>query len=825
MFEMLNGLLKLDNSTIKMQHYFIILVLLLITKQNILAQQDCLNDPSCQHTKSMLLEASRQWEDKYTGINTNKRCDSLDILHYTVILDMSDHVGERVIGSCAVRFKTKKEKVQALPLDLLQFQVDSVLMNGKKLVFDYNDTLLNIHFSEVLAQEKEQTATVYYQGHPQTDKRWGGFYYKEEYAYNLGVGFASDPHNYGRVWHPCFDNFRERASYTFHITTTNEQRAHCNGYLQAENRLNGLTTRTWQQKEPIPTYLACIAVGDYVTIKQSHQGIEAVVPIELAANAADTANLKKSFVHLKKAIETYEYWYGPHRWAKVGYSLVPFRSGAMEHVSNIAYPINSANGTLKREHLMVHELGHSWWGNLVTCATAQDMWINEGMASYSEDLFWEYTYGWERYIEDVKKNHYNVLKVAHQQESGYRPISGVPHEYTYGIHVYDKGAAVVHNMRWYMGDEAFRKGLHYITKTYAFQNLTTAGFRDALITSTGIDMNPFFDDWVFRGGFPHFEVEGFEVKAKNKGFEVEVAIGQKLVGRTVYFKEVPLQVTFLDDNWNKFQAVVEVSDSLDKVSVQVPFAPTSIIINEEHRLNQARYDEALSFKSTDSVTASIQLKDLDIEELVVRSQSDSTWLHLQHHPVPPPKQQVLEGYTISKNHYWTVDGVLSKDFDAEAIVKNHGKWDADLTENGTDSLVLLYRPNPNAAWQIHPNFIKSNFFNKTIFTFSILKGDYAFANGAVPPQVHEVQKEVKFSRFELSQENTTLQIDLATASKQKACVELYNQAGVIVYEKCVALSAKLKTLKVEVASLEKGIYFLKVRNGKGKVLGAQRVVL
>lgn len=815
----------MGNSTKKMQHYFVLFLLLLLAQHTSLAQQNCLNDPSCQHTKSMLWEAQHQWGNQYQGINTNKRCDSLDILHYTVILDMSDHVGEQIIGSCTIRFKSKKRQVSALPLDLLQYQVDSVVMNRQQLEFDYNDTLLNVRFKEALNQGAENAVTVYYKGHPQKDRRWGGFYYKDEYAYNLGVGFASDPHNYGRVWHPCFDNFRERATYTFHITTAQNQRAHCNGYLQTENKLNGLTTRTWQQKEPIPTYLACIAVGDYVTLKQSHKGVNGLIPIELAANAADTNNLKQSFVNLKKAIETYEYWYGPHRWAKVGYSLVPFRSGAMEHASNIAYPINSANGTLKREHLMVHELGHSWWGNLVTCATAQDMWINEGMASYSEDLFWEYTYGWKRYIEDVKSNHYNVLKVAHQQENGYRPISGVPHEYTYGIHVYDKGASVAHNMRWYMGDESFRKGLQYITKNYAFQNLTTAEFRDALTTSTGVDMNPFFDDWVFRGGFPHFEVESFVTTKKEQSFEVEVAILQKLVGRKVYFKKVPLQVTFLDDHWNKFQTVVHVSDSLDRVTINVPFLPTSVLLNEEHRLNQARYDEELIFHQEDSMLASIQLKDLDIEDLVVQEHGDSTWLHLQHHPVPPSVQDVPKGYTISRNHYWTIEGVLSNSFDATAVVKNHGKWDADLTNNGTDSMVLLYRPNSNTAWQIHPNFIKSNFFNKTIFTFSILKGDYAFANGAVPTQVYEAQKEAKFITFDCLKETAFWQIDLATTSKHKACLELYDWEGKVVYENCVTLSVKPKSFKIDTTSLKKGIYFLKVRNTKGKLLKAKRVVL
>lgn len=805
---------------------YLLLFFLMIGNNFLLAQKSCLNDPSCQHTKAMLLEANRQWGNQYKGIDHNKRSDSLDVLHYTVALDMTNHEDAFVQGTCLIRFKSKQETVESLPLDFLKMKVDSIKQGDKKLSYRYNDTLLIVDFKKPLTKDKTVEITVHYHGQPQSDKTWGGFYYKEDYAYNLGVGFAADPHNYGRVWHPCFDNFKERATYTFHIKTQENQRAHCNGYLQAENTVNGMTTRTWQQKEPIPTYLACIAIGDYTTVKTSYNGTYGEVPIELAANAEDTANLTTSFRHLKDAIAAYEYWYGPHRWAKVGYSLVPFRSGAMEHASNIAYPINAANGTLKREHLMVHELGHSWWGNLVTCATAEDMWINEGMASYSEDLFWEHKYGRARYLKDVKKNHYHVLKVAHKQEKGYRPISGVPHEYTYGMHVYNKGASVAHNMRWYMGDTAFRKGLQYITKEYAFKNLTSSEFRDALTISTGVDMNPFFDDWVFRGGFPHFELEEWIAKKEGKEYKLELTVHQKLVGRTVFCKEVPLQVTFLDDNWNKYQTRIQVSNERDQVTVNVPFLPTAIIINEEHRLNQARYDEDLRLGSAIKGTPQFQLRDLIVNGLAIREQIDSAWLHVEHHPVAPSLMGVPNGYTISKQHYWTITGFVPIELDAEAAIPVHGKWDIDLTTKyGSDSIVLLYRPTVNEPWQVHPDFIKSTFLGKTILAFTILKGDYALANGQVQPEYFKAQKKIKFTQLEFSKRKNSLHLHLAITGQQKVCVELYTIKGERVYEKSLSLSKTAKELHIPIKENKQKIYFLKVRNNKGKLLKSKKIFL
>ncbi len=243
---------------------------------------------------------------------------------------------------------------------------------------------------------------------------------------------------------------------------------------------------------------------------------------------------------------------------------------------------------------MAHELGHSWWGNLVTCASAQDMWINEGMASYCEHLFVEWAYGRERYLKDVRDNHHNVLSGAHIREGGYRPVANVPWKYTYGRHVYDKGAVVAHNLRWYMGDRAFRKGMQTVMKDYAFKNISSGELRDALMAATNQDLNPFFDDWVFQGGFPHFEVVSYQYDNN----QVQVNIAQQLVGRSSYFNKVPLALTFYGANEEVRRERVLVSGALDKVQVALTFAPVRVVLNDQQQLNQARYDEVLTLRDS-----------------------------------------------------------------------------------------------------------------------------------------------------------------------------------------------------------------------------------
>ena len=154
----------------------------------------------------------------------NLRSDTFDILKYTINLEIGNSITKLIKGNTAVRFAPKLNNRTFIRLDLLKLTIDSVKESLTTLTYTYNDTILKINFTAAKNTIDTSTITVYYKGIPQGDPAgWGGFYFDNhggnQYAYNLGVGFGAKPHNYGRVWFPCFDNFVERSKYEFNITS------------------------------------------------------------------------------------------------------------------------------------------------------------------------------------------------------------------------------------------------------------------------------------------------------------------------------------------------------------------------------------------------------------------------------------------------------------------------------------------------------------------------------------------------------------------------------------------------------------------------------
>lgn len=745
----------------------------------------------------------------------NSRSDTIDILNYEINLDMTDMGNQQISGNCVVTFTPKINGVTVLDLDLQNLTVDSIKSGPTILGYAYNDTLLNITLPAALNTTDTSNVTVFYHGSPQMDPSgWGGFYFSGAYAFNLGVGFQDDPHNYGRVWFPCFDNFVERSTYEFNIITGGGNKAHCNGLLISENTISGDTiTRKWVMNEEIPTYLACIAVADYETVHMNFNAVNGNVPVELVAREPDTTNMKNSFINLNGALDAYEQCYGPYLWSKIGFSLVPFSSGAMEHATNIAYPRLAANGTLSNETLMAHEFSHHWWGDLVTCETAADMWINEGMAVYSEHLFLEKVYDYPTSLNAIKNNHKSVLQFTHVNEGGYRAISGIPHQYTYGEHVYQKGASVAHNMRAYMGDNNFFIGLQSILTNYPFQTINSNQFRDELTNSTGVDMTNFFNDWVFAPGFSHFDVDSTIVIPNGPNFDATIFVQQKLRGATNFHTNTPLEVTFYDNNWNKHMDTVIVSGQYTNVTVSVPFNPTITILNEGNRLNQARTDDQLIVKNTmGNTNLFLSL----VNAFNVSAVTDSALLQIEHHWVAPDSiKNNTNNYRISESRYWSIDGILPANFSSSLRFNfdgraNSGYLDLDLLSVNDDSLVLLYRENPSADWTEYPYYTKSSLFPTIkLGSFeldSLLLGEYTFGNSPSAVGINEEVKGVKnYTIYPNPTENFIWVKSNDKKAHERIKVDIYDLTGKLILSKKIATKNKLS-----IENLTSGTYVVTI---------------
>lgn len=753
-----------------------------------------------------------------TGTADNLRSDTIDVLNYKIQLDFSNVSGQQISGACQVKFTTLQNNVSSLSLDLLEMTIDSIRQQNNVLNYSYNDTLLIIELSSVLNQGQLDSVSVFYHGHPAQDPSgWGGFYFQGNYAYNLGVGFEEDPHNYGRVWHPCFDNFVERATYDFEIKTPPGLTSYANGLIQSDNDFGTHRIREWKLQQPIPSYLACVAISDYTHVDQDYISIVTgnTTPMYLIAAPTDTNNFKTSFQNLGNTMDAFERQYGPYQWDKVGFHLVPFNSGAMEHATSIAYPKSAANGGLGSETLMAHELSHHWWGNLVTCRTDGDMWINEGLASYSERIFLEEIYGYDEYIKDIRNNHRDILANAHLRDGGYYAISGVPHNITYGDHSYNKGTDVAHNLRTYMGDTAFFNGLQSFLTSHAFQDVDAYDFRDHLSANTSVNVDQFFADWVFNPGYPGFALDSTIVTQSGTDFLVTAYVHQKLKGTSQYFLDVPMDITFHDANWADtsfhFTCIGEYTSS----QFTLPFNPVLTYLNGNNLLSEAVTGEQLTI--TNPVT-----KDLSFPlfRYTVSNSPDSSLVRIEHYWVAPDsfkEPQSEFSYHLSQERYWKVDGIWANGFEANARVFFNGKsgvggeLDIQLTNQvgfHEDSLKLFYRSNPSSDWEEDPNVVLSSLGSTTdgygYFTINNLrKGEYTFGWRKSPLSVPSFDAMDGIKVYP-NPSSDWLTVDYAIPFNGQTEIQIYSSLGELVIQK------RYWSNQLYVGDLSPGIYFLKV---------------
>jgi aminopeptidase N len=675
----------------------------------------------------------------------DSRSDSIDIITTVLDLDITDFASSRIKGVATVVFVPKVVGVQALRLDLLKLTVDSVLVNGENITWSYNAQVIDIQFSAPLNQGQIYPVRIVYAGKPQIDaSNWGGFYWQNGFAYNLGVGFDADPHNFGRAWFPCFDNFVERCSFMMHITTPMDKPAFCNGVLEGDVQLpNNKRLRSWAMDDPIPSYLACVAVGPFVSYERTVPGELNTIPVQIAVPASDTNKLKNSFIHLPNAVAAFEYWYGPYRWDKVGYSIVPFNAGAMEHATNIAYMRSAVDGTVNSETLMAHELSHHWWGDLATCSTAEDMWLNEGWASFSEHLFLQWVYGQDRYIQAVEANFLNVLQTTHVNEGGYRAVSGIPHSITYGSHVYNKGAVVAHNLRGYLGDSLFRIGLRAVMDQTQMEDFSSEELRDKLTTATGVDMTEFFNDWVFAPGFIDFTIDSSKIQTTANGMNASVYVKQRLRGAPNYYTNVPLELSFELTDGTLIYRQGMVSGIQSKVDFDFPAnTPLTgkIWVNTRSKLTQAR---AVAEKTITNNIASVLFTPAKMDIKVTSPVTDPIKFRVEHHFSMPDiaGSALLPGYQLS-NRFWVVDGNFQDNLQGIITLNYDGRGQLDQldrelfqsTSPKEDSIRLMYRTGAGETWMEHPAYTK-NYIGSAIDRFGqlrtsvILRGEYAIAKG------------------------------------------------------------------------------------------------
>lgn len=620
--------------------------------------------------------------------------DTVHAVHYTIHLTEVNTISKSIQAYTEITLLPLMDNLNHIPLELKSLTVDSLFVNGSPASFVQVGDLLSIGLLIPAGTMDTLIIGVYYQGQP-FHEAWGGFHFDGSYAFNLGVGFESIPHNLGKTWFPCIDDFTDRSTYDLYITVANGLKGIGGGLLtETINNGDGTTTWHWKLDQPIPTYLQSVVIGDYALVADVFEGIQDTLPIQIYTRPADTSKVAGSFVHLHEILNFFESHFGPYPFGRIGYTGTAI--GAMEHATNIAYPHFAINGGTSYESLYTHELSHMWFGDKVTCAAAEEMWINEGWARFCEIYYTRVLYSEQQFINEMKAKHHEVLMKTHGVDNGYWALDSVPQEYTYGSTSYDKGGVVANTLRGYLGDSLFFSAMTAFLNEFAFQSVTSAQMRDFLSSQTGIDMTGFFDAWVSTPGTPHFSIDSVTTIEAGNGFVADIWLKQKYKGADFLADNNILEIGFVDEHLNIITDTVHFSGKTGHSVKQIDFNPTEVFMDPYQRINDATIDQINIFTQPTLYTFPHTFFDADIKQL-----SDSALMRVTHHWVAPDSLKIpVEGLRLSPYRYWTVDGVWPEGMELTGTFEydNDAELDGGLILSENDSVVILYREGPQDEW-------------------------------------------------------------------------------------------------------------------------------
>jgi aminopeptidase N len=673
-------------------------------------------------------------------LNAQTRTDSIHVANYDINLSVIDFTNKTIEGYTKLDIVSKVDNLSSIQLDFISsFSIDSIVLDEQLHGnYSFSDDLLTIYLDNFASANDTLELFVYYQGVPFGNNK-GGFTFTGEYAYNLGASLFAVPPSYGRVWIPCIDDFRDKSNFSFTIRTQDHKMAICNGLLKDSTHLpdNTISWR-WELQDPIPVYLASVAIGEYELYQDTFHSINSsIIPITIYSPPAYMSKIPASFTNLKPILRDYETKFIPYPRERIGYVLVNFNGGALEHSTNIAYPYFAVNGTSQFEFLYAHEVSHEWFGNLITCEKPEEMWINEGFASYCQLLVQELLYSdsdpaLDGYKNAVRDLHYSVLTTAHNNDNDgdYYALNNVPLDKIYGSTSYDKGALIISVLRNYLGDSLFFKGIKSVLTDYAFKSIGSEEFFNHLSQVTNIDMTGFYEAYINQPGFLHFSIDSI-VKSSGTN-QYEVHLRQRLHHADNFANDNRLDLTFFASDGNIYtEENVTFSGEIGTVELTIPFEPVFGVIDYYEKLADALIDENKWISKTGQIT--YENTGIGVN---VNSIQDSVFARVEYNYVQPDglKTPNPNIYRISDNHYWRIEYLNSSAMNAELyfqyVTRSNNGIDNELINGySVNDLILLYRRNPGEDWIIVPSTHTGSTLTGYLKTSHFYAGEYTLAVG------------------------------------------------------------------------------------------------
>ena len=497
----------------------------------------------------------------------------------------------------------------SLILDAKSMLIHEVKLDNQPLKYAYKDDFLRIKLNKTYQKNENYTLYIRYTAQPEKLAQREGF--REDakglYFINPKGELADVPTQVwtqgetesSSCWFPTIDKPNQKTTQEIYMTVPDKFVTLSNGILKSsKNEANNLRTDHWVMDKPHAPYLFFMGVGDFAVVRDTPW--RGKVPVDYYVEKEYEPVAKKIFGHTAEMIEFYSKKFGyDFPWQKYAQMVVrDFVAGAMENTTAVSHgeTAHQPSEVLADENyweaIIAHEMGHHWFGNLVTTESWSNLAINESFANYSEYLWYEYKYG-----KDAAD--YHLANATNQYH--HRPTDFVKNLVRFGyddkedmfdLVSYNKGGAILHMLRDYLGDEAFFQGIADFLKTYEFGTGEAHQLRLSFEKVSGKDLNWFFNQWFFSHGHPIVSVQkNYDAKAK----QIHLKIVQNEENNL--FFEFPLEIDIYQNGqynrhkvWVKAQKENAFSFSAEKSPNLVNINPRGVLImTEEEYKTPAEY--------------------------------------------------------------------------------------------------------------------------------------------------------------------------------------------------------------------------------------------
>jgi len=550
---------------------FFILFLFLVKSVILPAQKGLLHESniSCSHMKQELIQSA--YREHIAEL------DEYDVKFYKLDVEVTN-TSTFIKGNTIIGAVSQVSGLNQFVIELISdLTVDSVLINDEKQSFDHSGDLITVSVASSISLGEYFTAQIFYKGLVPSEGFFSGMTTGEDQNTGFYVTWTlSEPFN-AKDWFPCKQVLGDKAD-SVHVFITTDQNliAGSNGLLTAIVPLPENKTRyEWKSSYPIVYYLISVTVADYMdySIYAKPEGyIDSILIQNYIYDDSSYLEMNKDLINeTKDLVELFSELYSlyPFEKEKYGHCVAPM-GGGMEHQT-----MTTLNDF--RFFLVAHELGHMWFGDNVTCATWQDIWINEGFASYTEYLAYQYLQDqetadlWMKNAHDRAKNE--------PEGSVYIPFEEANNVYRIfsGNLSYKKGAAIVHMIRFELdNDSVFFKVLQDFQTLFKDSVATGMDFKGVLEATSGKDFEDFFNQWYFGEGFPSFGIEwsqnGDTVLIRSS--QTPSSINNSLFKTSLEFK---LNYSGGDTTVRVFQ-----DKDIQSFSVYIPFQITGLIVDPDN---------------------------------------------------------------------------------------------------------------------------------------------------------------------------------------------------------------------------------------------------